>query len=439
MAGLLALMLLTEARRDARFVDDALVSLGDQDRSAWDRALIAEGHALVRECLARNQPGHYQLMAAINAVHTDAATAEATDWGQVATLYNLLYAVSPTPIVALNRSIAIAELDGPAVGLALSSRSSSRPTTRGTRRARTCSVASTGSRRPARRTTRRSRPAATSRSAPGWPSAATGSEQKSPCRRRATRRTITIYRERSVTGRQNRERKWSRWDRTSTGSGPSSSTSSGGSTRGAAGRAAATDSGAASGAGTAAAAAADRRRGWPASSGSPRVSSSAARGPAAATSASRSSTCCGTSPLNGYQIIGQITERSAGAWKPSPGSVYPTLQQLEDEGLIEADEERGRRTFRLTTEGQAYVDENAAELDGVWTPFAPPKRDGQRAEFTGLKPEIGQVMGAVWQIVSTGSEAQRGAAIEVLVDTRRRLYGILAEGDAETDEEGDAS
>ncbi len=119
VAGLLALMLLTEARRSARFVDDALVSLGDQDRSAWDRALIAEGHALVRECLARNQPGHYQLMAAINAVHTDAATADATDWSQVATLYNQLYAVSPTPVVALNRSIAIAELDGPAVGLAL--------------------------------------------------------------------------------------------------------------------------------------------------------------------------------------------------------------------------------------------------------------------------------------------------------------------------------
>jgi len=142
-------------------------------------------------------------------------------------------------------------------------------------------------------------------------------------------------------------------------------------------------------------------------------------------------------PMNGYQIIGQITERSAGAWKPSPGSVYPTLQQLEDEGLIEADEERGRRTFRLTAEGQAYVDENAGELDGVWTPFEPPQRDGQRAEYAGLKPEIGQVMGAVWQIISTGSEAQRGAAIEVLVDTRRRLYGILAEGDVETDLETD--
>ena len=119
VAGLLALMLLTEARRSARFVDGHLVSLDEQDRTAWDGDLIAEGHALVRECLARNQPGHYQLMAAINAVHTDAPSTEATDWGQVATLYNQLYAVSPTPIVALNRSVAVAELDGPAVGLAL--------------------------------------------------------------------------------------------------------------------------------------------------------------------------------------------------------------------------------------------------------------------------------------------------------------------------------
>ena len=169
------------------------------------------------------------------------------------------------------------------------------------------------------------------------------------------------------------------------------------------------------------------------------MSSGAARGRAAATCASRSSTCCGTSPPTATRSSARSPSAARGAWKPSPGSVYPTLQQLEDEGLIEADEERGRRTFRLTAEGQTYVDENAAELDGVWTPFEPPKHDGQRAEFTGLKPEIGQVMGAVWQIVSTGSEAQRGAAIEVLVDTRRRLYGILAEGDAETDEEGDAS
>jgi RNA polymerase sigma-70 factor, ECF subfamily len=118
VAGLLALMLLTDARRRARLVDGALVPLDEQDRSRWDRELIAEGHALVRECLARNRPGHYQLMAAINAVHTDAATAAETDWAQIATLYDQLYAVHPTPIVALNRAVAVAELDGPAVGLA---------------------------------------------------------------------------------------------------------------------------------------------------------------------------------------------------------------------------------------------------------------------------------------------------------------------------------
>ena len=118
VAGLLALMLLTEARRTARVAGGELVTLRDQDRGGWDRALIAEGHALVRECLARNQPGHYQLLAAINAVHTDAPTVEATDWAQIAALYNQLYAVSPTPIVALNRAVAIAELDGPEVALA---------------------------------------------------------------------------------------------------------------------------------------------------------------------------------------------------------------------------------------------------------------------------------------------------------------------------------
>ena len=119
VAGLLALMLLTEARRPARLVDGILVPLDEQDRSAWDRAVVAEGHALVRECLARNRPGRYQLMAAINAVHTEAAVAADTDWGQIATLYSQLYAVLPTPVVALNRAIAVAELDGAAVGLAL--------------------------------------------------------------------------------------------------------------------------------------------------------------------------------------------------------------------------------------------------------------------------------------------------------------------------------
>lgn len=141
-----------------------------------------------------------------------------------------------------------------------------------------------------------------------------------------------------------------------------------------------------------------------------------------------------TEPMNGYQLISQITERTQGAWKPSPGSVYPTLSQLEDEGLVEADEERGRRVLRLTDEGRAYVEANAEELAGVWTPFAEPER-AEASDFSALKPEIGQVMSAVWQIVTTGTDQQRRDAIAVLVDTRRRLYGLLAEGD-ETDGEG---
>jgi RNA polymerase sigma-70 factor, ECF subfamily len=118
VAGLLALMLLSEARRSTRVAGDELVPLHEQDRGGWDRALIAEGHELVRECLRINRPGHYQLLAAINAVHTDAPTAADTDWSQIATLYDHLYAVTPTPIVALNRAIAVAELDGPEVALA---------------------------------------------------------------------------------------------------------------------------------------------------------------------------------------------------------------------------------------------------------------------------------------------------------------------------------
>ncbi len=118
VAGLLALMLLTEARRTVRVAHGELVPLGDQDRGGWDRELIGEGHALVRECLELNRPGQYQLLAAVNAVHTDAPTAADTDWEQIATLYTHLYAVSPTPVVALNRAVAIAELDGPEVALA---------------------------------------------------------------------------------------------------------------------------------------------------------------------------------------------------------------------------------------------------------------------------------------------------------------------------------
>ncbi len=117
--GLLALLLLTESRRSARTADDgSLVLLSDQDRGLWDRALIEEGQALVRKCLRRNQPGPYQIQAAINAVHSDAATAADTDWTQVLALYDQLVAVAPSPIVSLNRAVALAELEGPEPALA---------------------------------------------------------------------------------------------------------------------------------------------------------------------------------------------------------------------------------------------------------------------------------------------------------------------------------
>ncbi len=111
--GLLALMVLSDARRPSRFSGGTLVPLADQDRARWDRDLIAEGHALVRECLRRNRPGRYQILAAINAVHTDARTAADTDWLQVLALYDQLQQLDPSPVVALNRAIAVAELHGP--------------------------------------------------------------------------------------------------------------------------------------------------------------------------------------------------------------------------------------------------------------------------------------------------------------------------------------
>ncbi|WP_151083942.1 PadR family transcriptional regulator [Nocardioides cynanchi] len=146
-------------------------------------------------------------------------------------------------------------------------------------------------------------------------------------------------------------------------------------------------------------------------------------------------------PLNGYQVIGQIAERSGGAWRPSPGSVYPTISQLEDEGLIEGDDERGRRTLRLTADGRTYLADHADEVAAVWAPFDGPGETGEsgeaersssswakgRSDFSALKPELGRVMNAVWQIISTGTDEQRRAAIGVLVEARRGLYGILAD------------
>jgi RNA polymerase sigma-70 factor (ECF subfamily) len=117
--GLLALMLLSESRRPARSnPDGTMVRLADQDRSRWNQALIIEGHQLVRACLRRDQPGPFQIQAAIAAVHADAPIAEATDWSQIIALYDELYSLRPHPVVALNRSVAVAELHGPAKGLA---------------------------------------------------------------------------------------------------------------------------------------------------------------------------------------------------------------------------------------------------------------------------------------------------------------------------------
>jgi RNA polymerase sigma-70 factor, ECF subfamily len=118
--GLLALMLLGESRRAARTnAAGELVPLADQDRTRWDRALISEGHALVRRCLVRNEPGPYQIQAAIHAVHADAADASRTDWKQIVVLYDQLLAIAPSPVAALNRAVAVAELDGAEAALAL--------------------------------------------------------------------------------------------------------------------------------------------------------------------------------------------------------------------------------------------------------------------------------------------------------------------------------
>ena len=155
--GLLALMLLVESRRPARTGPDGeLVLLADQDRGRWDRALIAEGQALVRRCLRRDQPGAYQIQAAIQAVHSDAPTAADTDWRQIVALYDQLLALAPSPVVALNRAVAVAEVDGPEAGARARRRSStSTATTSSTRSAPTCCGASAATPRPPRPTTRR--------------------------------------------------------------------------------------------------------------------------------------------------------------------------------------------------------------------------------------------------------------------------------------------
>ena len=132
--------------------------------------------------------------------------------------------------------------------------------------------------------------------------------------------------------------------------------------------------------------------------------------------------------INGYQVIQQIADLSDGEWRPSPGSVYPTIQQLQDEGLVEADDDRGRKTIRLTDIGRTWAEDNTAELGAVWAPFTRAEQRPETGERADIKNEIGQVMSAVWQLVTQGSEQQRRAALDVLVEMRRRLYGILADG-----------
>jgi DNA-binding PadR family transcriptional regulator len=132
-------------------------------------------------------------------------------------------------------------------------------------------------------------------------------------------------------------------------------------------------------------------------------------------------------PMNGYQIIQEVAERSGGVWKPSPGSIYPTLQQLEDEGLVRTVEDAGRRAYTLTEEGQAYVAEHPDEVAAPWEGMSEPIDDD------GLKPLIGQVAAAIWQIAAVGSREQQAKARDALSDLRRRLHAILAEDDARSE------
>jgi DNA-binding PadR family transcriptional regulator len=141
-------------------------------------------------------------------------------------------------------------------------------------------------------------------------------------------------------------------------------------------------------------------------------------------------------PINGYQVIQQIAERSNGVWKPSPGSVYPTIAQLQDEGQVE-DAPTGRKTLQLTDTGRERVEAHADDIAAMWRTF---EDDGAEDGSSDLRQVIGQTVGAIIQVASTGTPDQRDKAVEILADTRRRLYGLLAEGpevdtDADQDEE----
>jgi DNA-binding PadR family transcriptional regulator len=130
-------------------------------------------------------------------------------------------------------------------------------------------------------------------------------------------------------------------------------------------------------------------------------------------------------PRNGYQIIQEIAERSDGLWKPSSGSVYPALQQLEDEGLVQVDVQEGRRTFRLTESGRAYVEEHKAELGAPWEAMKADMDDMSVELF----PLVGQLGMAVFQVSQAATPAQIQQARTILLDARRALYQLLADED----------
>jgi DNA-binding PadR family transcriptional regulator len=136
-------------------------------------------------------------------------------------------------------------------------------------------------------------------------------------------------------------------------------------------------------------------------------------------------------PRNGYQIIQEIAQRSQGGWKPSPGAVYPALQQLTDEGLVRADDTDGRKTFQLTDAGRAYVTEHQDEVRAPWEDMTPDIGDNVHELFDLSR----QAASALFQIAQSGSDGQVRQAKQILTETRRKLYQVLAEGDPAEDEE----
>lgn len=129
-------------------------------------------------------------------------------------------------------------------------------------------------------------------------------------------------------------------------------------------------------------------------------------------------------PRHGYEIISEITHRTNGQWKPSPGSVYPTLSQLEDEGLVRVEQTDGRRVVHLTEEGTRYVSEHQAEIDAVWSGF---DESGDDEPATKLWQELGQLHGAAQQVMAAGSPEQIATATESLAEARKAIYRLLAE------------